>query len=166
MARPRKPGSLKAGKSETKSHLEERAKVEEEMSGNNDLLDEAPEILDEDGQAYYYFLIEQLSDSGILSNLDIPVLTQTADCLSKMDQADRIINSNPEGIMIKGIDRNGNEYIKEHPAVNTKQKYLNQFRALSTQLVLSPSSRASLAEAKIQKEKDSEDELMKILGGK
>ena len=83
-----------------------------------------------------------------------------------MDQADRIINSNPEGIMIRGIDRNGNEYIKEHPAVNTKQKYLNQFRALSTQLGLSPSSRASLAEAKIQKEKDSEDELMKILGGK
>lgn len=107
------------------------------------------------------FLIEELEASNILSNLDIPVLTQTADSLSKMEQADDIIKR--EGIIYSTYDRFDNEIPKEHPAVGIKQKYLNQFRALSTQLGLSPSARASLSEMKIQAKKEDEDPVLKIL---
>lgn len=161
MPRPRKPASLKQGHSESKAQLEERAEAEKELTSNKDLLSEIPDHLDELAQEYYKFLITELEISDILCNLDIPLLEQTADCLSKIRQADEIINR--EGIIITQIDRYGNEQIKEHPAVNTKQKYLNQFRALSTQLGLSPASRAQLAGLKIEKKEQEEDPLLKIL---
>lgn len=161
MARPRKPAAVKAGKSETKAHLEERQEIEKEIKGNSDKIYNIPEQLDDLGKEYYMFLIEELEASNILSNLDIPVLTQTADSLSKMEQADDIIKR--EGIIYSTYDRFDNEIPKEHPAVGIKQKYLNQFRALSTQLGLSPSARASLSEMKIQAKKEDEDPVLKIL---
>lgn len=164
MARPRTPAKYKKGKSETKEHLEARSKIEEEMSGNTDKLYDVPEVLDDLGKDYYLFILHELEESGILSNLDIPIVQQTADCLSKMDQCDEILNEHKSLLYIT-YDNRGNEVLKEHPMVGTKQKYLNQFRALCTQLGLSPSSRASLSEAKMQKEKNSEDPLLALLGG-
>jgi len=163
MSRLRKPASLKQGKSESKAQLKERAEMEERLKGNIDLFKEVPEYLDELAKEYYLFLVNELEISDILSNLDIPLLEQTADCLSKMRQADDIINS--EGIIIRQLDRYGSEIIKEHPAVATKQKYLNQFRAMSQQLGLSPSSRAQLAGMKIEKKEEEEDPLLQLLKG-
>lgn len=163
MARPRKPASLKQGNSETKAQLQVRAEQEQRLQGHNDLVNIIPEHLDPMAQDYYEFLITELEISDILSNLDIPLLEQTADCLSKMRQADAIINV--EGIIITQVDRYGNEQTKEHPAVGTKQKYLNQFRALSTQLGLSPASRAQLAGMKIDKQEEDNDPLLQLLKG-
>jgi len=161
MARPRKPAAVKAGKSETKAHLEEREKIEKEMKGSDDKISIVPEQLDDVGAEYYKFLIEELKSSDFLSNLDIPLLTQTADALSKMQAADYILKQ--EGIIYETIDKFGNSIPKEHPAVGIKNKYLNQFRALSTQLGLSPSARASLSEMKMQKKDEDEDPVLQIL---
>ena len=161
MAAPRKPASLKQGKSESKAQLKIRAEQEEKLKGNTNLFKDVPDHLDELAQEYYQFMVTELEISDILSNLDIPLLEQTADCLSKMRQADSIINE--QGIIIEQIDRAGNEIIKEHPAVGTKQKYLNQFRALSNQLGLSPASRASLAGMKLDKQEEDEDPLLQLL---
>lgn len=161
MVRPRKPAQVKAGKSETKEHLNERSKVEEQMAGNNDRIKYVPETLDSLGKEYYKILIGDLSEAAFLSNLDIPLLTQTADCLSKMQQADEIIDE--DGLMYVTYDKMGNKIPKEHPMVGTKQKYLNQYRALCTQLGLSPSARASLSEMKVQAAKNEEDPVLQIL---
>lgn len=163
LARPRKPAALKAGKSETKAHLDAREKIEDALGGGKDKVYNIPQQLDEMGKEYYMFLVDELEASDILTNLDIPVLTQTADCLSKMQQADSWIAE--KGIIYYAYDREGNAIPKEHPAVGVKQKYLNQFRALSTQLGLSPSSRASLAEMTLQKQEDDVDPVMKLLEG-
>lgn len=161
MARPRKPAAVKAGKSETKEHLKQREAIEDEMKGNTEKIYNVPIQLDELGQEYYKFLIDELEASNILSNLDIPLLTQTSDALSKMEQADDIINE--KGMIYITYDKFDNEIPKEHPAVGIKQKYLNQFRALSTQLGLSPSARASMSEMKIQAKKEDEDPVLQIL---
>lgn len=163
IARPRKPASLKKGKSETKEQLKVRAEEEEKLQGNFDLVNEVPEYLDELAQTYYKFLTSELEISNILSNLDIPLLEQTADSLSKMRQCDDILNK--EGLIIRVPDRYGNEMIKEHPAVATKHKYLNQFRALSTQLGLSPSSRAQLAGMKVEDKEVQQDPVLQALQG-
>lgn len=163
MARPRKPASLKKGKSETKAQLEIRAQAEADLLGNTDLLGDAPVYLDDLAQEYYRFLLTELQISSLLSNLDIPLLEQTSDCLSKLRKSDEIINR--EGLIIYTQDRYGGEQIKEHPAVSTKQKYLNQFRALSTQLGLSPASRAQLAGMQIEQKDNEEDPLLKVLRG-
>ena len=161
MARPRKPAALKKGKSETKEELKIRAEAEEKLIGDTDLLKDIPDYLDPLAQAYYKFLVHELEISEILSNLDIPLLEQTADSLSKMRDCDKIINE--EGVIITDVDRYGNDVVKENPAVGTKQKYLNQFRALSTQLGLSPASRAQLAGMQIEQAKTEDDPLLKIL---
>lgn len=161
IGRPRRPAETKSGKSETKAHLDERADVEKTMAGSNDRIENVPDQLDDLGKEYYKELIEDLSEASFLSNLDIPLLTQTADCLSKMQQADEILKE--ENIIYDTFDKFGNKIPKEHPAVGIKQKYLNQFRALSTQLGLSPSARASLSEMKVQAKKDDEDPVAQIL---
>ena len=152
---------MKKGKSETKEQLRVRAAAEEKLMGENDLIYDVPEHLDDLAKEYYEFLVKELEISKILSNLDIPLLEQTSDALSKMRQCDVIINK--EGLSISSIDKYGSEIVKEHPIVNTKQKYLNQFRALSTQLGLSPASRAQLAGMQVDKKETSEDPLLKIL---
>lgn len=161
MPRPKKPSSLKTGHTETKEQLKIRAEVEARLSGNDDLLKQVPDYLEPLAQAYYQFIVRELEISNILSNLDIPLLEQTADCLAKMRYCDDILNN--EGLIITQIDRYGNPQTREHPAVGTKQKYLNQFRALSTQLGLSPASRAALAGMKIEKEKGEQDPVLQIL---
>lgn len=161
MARPRKPASLKQGHSESKEQLAERNEAEKDLIGNTDRLKEIPEHLDKMAQKYYEFLVTELEISDILSNLDIPLLEQTSDSLSKIRQADEIINR--EGLIITEYDRYGNEKLKEHPAVAIKQKYLTQFRALSTQLGLSPASRATLAGLKISAKEENDDVLLNIL---
>lgn len=163
MSRARKPALLKQGHSESKEALAKRAKFEEDLKGNIDKFKDIPEHLDEMAQQYYLFLVTELEISDILSNLDIPLLEQTADCLSKMRQSDEIINR--DGIIIGIPDRYGNVTLKEHPAVGTKQKYLNQFRAMSQQLGLSPASRAQLAGMKIEEKENEEDPLLQILKG-
>ena len=55
--------------------------------------------------------MNELKDTGVLCNVDKPTLEQTADCLSKIRQADEIINQ--EGIMVESMDRYGNISAKE-----------------------------------------------------
>lgn len=161
MARPRKPATVKAGKSETQESLNERAEVEEQMAGNDNLVWVVPDDLDEYAKEYYEFLINEFSESNFLSNLDVPILSQTADCLSKMKQADEILAL--EGIKYDTFDKFGNSIPKEHPMVKTKLAYLSQYRALCTQLGLSPSARASLSQMKVEAKQEEEDPLLQAL---
>lgn len=161
MARPRKPATLKQGKSETKEYLEDRADVEQDLKGNDDKLRDIPESLDTLGAKYYLYIIDELEISGILGNLDVFIIAQTADCLSKMEQLDEILKTTP--LIYDTIDKMGNVIPKEHPAISAKMKYLGQFRALSTQLGLSPSSRAQLADMNMDKQESKDDALLRAL---
>lgn len=161
--RPRKPASLKQGNSETKAELKERAKMEERLMGDTDKLYHVPDYLNSDAQLYYEFMVKELEVSEILSNLDIPLLEQTADCLSRLKECDIMLNK--EGMVQKVTSTVGEEVIKTHPIVDVKHKYLNQFRALCTQLGLSPAARAGLAGLKIEQQTEDNDPLLKILRG-
>lgn len=161
MARPRKPASLNTSSDYTEGERQKRIKVEDELRGNSNHVMDIPDHLDEMAKEYYSFITRELEVSNLLSDLDIPLVEQTADALSKVRQADEIINQ--EGIMIVEFDRAGNEIRKEHPLVNTKIKYLKEFRQMSTQLGMSPSSRAELAVLKIEKEEEDNNPLLNIL---
>lgn len=163
MARARKPASLKQGKSETKEELQIREAIEQQLLGATDKVNIVPEHLDELAQVYYEYLVNELEISGLLSNLDIPVLEQTADSLSKIRQCDEHLNI--EGLVITKTDRYGHENSMENPYVKIKMAYLNQFRSLANQLGLSPSSRAALAGKKVEEKEKQEDPLLQILGG-
>lgn len=163
MARSRKPASLKKGKSETKEELKVREEIEKQLLGGTDKIGIVPNHLNDLAKVYYQFLVTELEISEILSNLDIPLLEQTADTLSKIRECDD--NLNAQGLVINGTDRYGHEFQKENPYVKVKMSYLNQFRNLANQLGLSPSSRASLASKKIEAKEEAEDPLLQIIQG-
>ena len=135
MSRKKKPVALKTGKDENKAWIQSRIAEEEKLKGDNKMLYDIPEYLDELAQ----------------------------DCLSKIRQADEEINK--DGLMLTTIDRYGAEVIKEHPAVRTKHTYLQRYMTLANALGLDPSSRAALAAKKVEAQNNQEDELLKILRG-
>lgn len=147
MARKSKPASMKTGNDVSPEVLKLREEQEQRLKGTDELLFEIPDYLDKLGKTYYLFLLNELKDTGVLCNVDKPTLEQTADCLSKIRQADQIINE--EGIMVESADRYGNIQAKEHPMVKTKQTYLQRYMQLSNCLGLDPSARASLAAKKV-----------------
>lgn len=161
MARPRKSASMKQGRSETKAQLKAREEQEQRLMGASDQVKQVPTYLDPLAKAYYKYIVMELEISGLLTNLDIPLIEQTADALSKLRQCDDIINK--EGVSILTSDKYGREVIKEHPTVNTKIKYLNAYKTLSVQLGMSPASRAQLAGMKLKAKEDAEDPLLQLL---
>lgn len=163
MGRKRKPASVKKGNSENKQQLSIRAEAEKRLMGNDDKVKEVPKYLDELAQAYYLYLVTELEISGIIGNLDIGLLEQTADTLSKMRQLDEQLNR--DGLIIQATDRYGNLVMKEHPAFGAKQKLLTQFRALTALLGMSPASRAQLAGMKIEAKEEAQDPLLQLLSG-
>ena len=148
MARKSKPASMITGNDVSPEILKLRAEQEQRLKGTDEMLFEIPEYLDDLSKGYYIFILNELKDTGVLCNVDKPTLEQTADCLSKIRQADEIINQ--EGIMVESMDRYGNITAKEHPMIKTKQTYLQRYMQLSNCLGLDPSARASLATKKVE----------------
>lgn len=163
MARPSKPAVLNVGNSQTKVQKNERSEVEQSLKGNEELVYMIPEHLDLLGKQYYGFIVEELRHSNILSDIDVPLLEQTADCLSKIRQCDDMINT--LGLFYEEEDRYGHKKVVENVAVKTKLNLLTKYTQFCVQLGLSPSSRASLASKKIEAKQTEEDPLLQILRG-
>lgn len=145
----------------SKEWLNKRKAEEENLKGNNEFLYDEPTSLDKLGLHYYIFLVQELEATNLLCNVDKPSLEQTADCLSKMQQAREILNT--EGIMITSEDRYGNEMKKEHPMVKTILAYSQRYSALANSLGLDPASRASLASKKVEANEESNDPVLTLL---
>lgn len=165
MARPKKPASLRVRHELTNEEKQEMAEREQELSGGNDLVRVIPNELEGNEVAiqYYKFITKEMEVSDILSNLDIPLLTSICLCLTRMRDANLQIEK--VGIVYETYDRDGNINYKKNPSVDVYNAFLTQFKTLATQLGLSPSSRATLAELNVGKKEESEDELLKVLRG-
>lgn len=163
MARAKKPASLKKGQSESLAEKKHRQEIEEALKGADDKVFKVPAYLTKDEKLYYKFLIDNLEISGLLCNLDIPLLEQTSNCLYVMRQCDDTIRK--EGILIQSFDKYGNEKLIQNPAIKVKLDFMTKYNQLCNQLGLSPSSRASLAGKQIDAQQESEDPVLKLLRG-
>lgn len=163
MARRKLPASLKTGDTENKKQLKERHEVEQSLKGGTDLVYVTPTHLDPLAKMYYEFLVDELKPTEILANLDIPLLEQTADCLSKIRQCEQMIDK--LGLFYEEQDRYGHTKVVENVAVKTKMNLLTKYVQFSNLLGLSPSARAEIASKKIEAQQNQEDPLLKILNG-
>lgn len=154
---------LKKGKSETLAQKKHREEIENALKGNSDNVKNIPEYLSSDEKIYYKWLAEEIEISGLLTNLDIPLLEQTANCLYIMRSCDDEIRKN--GILINCVDRYGNENLKANPSIKIKLDYMTKYTTLCNQLGLSPAARASLAGKQIEAKQESEDPILKLLKG-
>lgn len=164
MARPSKPASLTVGNSETKKQKEERELMEQSLKGQVNMVYSVPEHLDDMAKIYYEFIVEELRYANILTDIDIPIVEQTADCLSKIRQCDDMINK--LGLFYEEEDRYGHTKVVENVAVKTKLNLLTKYGQFCVQLGLSPSSRANLASKKIEAKQNEDDPLLQILNQK
>lgn len=161
MARQRKPAALKQGKSESKAQLQQRKQIEDMLNGDDDLVYSVPQNLDAKGQVFYQFIVEELRHANILTNIDIPLIEQTADCLSKMRDCDIMLEKN--GLFYEELDRYGNSKLVENVAMKTKLNLMTKYSQFCNALGMSPSSRASLASKKIEAKEEQQDPLLKLL---
>lgn len=161
MSRMKKPAVLKQGKSESKAQIKARQQIEEMLQGDDELVYSVPQNLDCKGQVFYKFIVEELRHSNILTNIDIPLLEQTADCLSKMRECDIMIEKN--GLFYEELDRYGNSKIVENIAMKTKFNLMTKYNQFCNALGMSPSSRAALATKKAEVVENETDPLLKLL---
>lgn len=162
MPRPKKPAAVTQGHNESKSDLIARQEDEKQLAGADDELRTVPQTIASDDLAveYYHEVVSLLEDSGILSNLDRYGVGAIADCLSKIQQSNEIINT--EGHIITQITKAGDKDVV-NPAYTIHDKYLNHFNKLCTQYGLSPSSRAQLSSMTLEMRAEANDELAGIL---
>ena len=158
MARSRKPAVLKKGKSETKEQLKRREELEKQLMGNTDNVGNIPEHLNAEEKIYYKWLVQEIEISGIITNLDIPLLEQTANCLWMIRVATDHIRAN--GQLIQKVDRFGNIEDKENPSIKILQNCQTKYSTFCNQLGLSPAARAALAGRQAEAKVEAEDPLV------
>lgn len=159
--RPRKPAALRTGHHANQEERQHEIKMEKFLGGKGGISLEPPKELNPSAKWYYRFIVTGMKDTGVLLKLDRFVVVQTAICLSRMRECDKIIDK--QGLILYRVTKNGYKIPYEHPAVNELNKYSQQFKTLSTQLGLSPSSRSKLASVDVDSKMKKQDPLNKIM---
>ena len=160
--RPAMASSVRKGNDMNKDELKVREEAEKRLMGDIDLVKEAPTTLDPLAQAYYLYMVENLETSNLLSNLDIPLLTETAFTLARLEETKETLLE--VGTLAYEVDKMGNEKVKKHPIVDVYNTLLNQFKTLGGQLCMSPSARTQMASLQLQAKEDEDDPVLKALG--
>lgn len=150
MARPSKPISMQS-RHNTKEEIEKRKKQEERLKGLSDKI-KPPKHLTKNQKKIFKFVVDQLKASGILSNLDIFMLTTCAIAVDRINEIEEMINKEP--ILLRDKDLMG-----------SKDKYSKEFFRCSNELSLSPQARAKIAGLNLQAKEKEDDPLIKALKG-
>lgn len=164
--RPKTPAELmetsgpNRNRNYTKAEVEQKREAERKIKGNSEKVTDVPDYLSELGKEYYSFIVNEMEVSGILSNLDIPIVVQMAETLAILRDCDEAIKNH--GTFYMEDTKEGSK-LKPNPAVAVRNNTMNNFKQLATQLGMSPASRSSLANMNLEKEKEDGDKLLQIL---
>lgn len=150
MARPSKPISIQS-RHNTKEEIEKRKEQEERLKGLADKI-KPPKHLTKNQKKIFKFIVDQLKASGILSNLDIFMLTTCAIAVDRINEIEEMINKEP--ILLRDKD-----------LMSSKDKYSKEFFRCSNELSLSPQARAKIAGLNLQAKEKEEDPVIKALKG-
>ena len=154
MARAPKPVALQTARM-GKEERELRQEAEERLKGDDSKVYTAPPGLNPKVSEIYTVIVNELKHANILNNLDMDLVTTTADAIYRLRVARKNLDRTGEVIM----DHNGR--LVKSPWVQVTKDYQVIFHAGVRELGLSPSSRAKLAMYQIEgnTEPTEEDEL-------
>lgn len=158
MALASKPVDLQT-KHLTKQELSERKEQEQKLKGNDSLVYIIPTNLSAKEKKVYKFLIDELKASEILNNLDINILVTTANAIVMMEDCKKLIKAH--GLVT--VKEDGS--LIRNPASVIYKDYIAIFNKGMQELGMSPSSRARLSILSINKQKEKEDPLLKVING-
>ena len=137
MARPAKSVKTQS-RHNTKSEEKQRQEVEEKIRGKADNL-RPPTYLSNNQKKIFRKIKKELDESGILSNLDVYILTQFSIAVDRLQDIERKINDDFSLIFTKDLYRCCNE------------------------LCLSPQARAKIGSLNLTASKNKEDPLLNAL---
>lgn len=130
MARPAMSAKVTA-KHLTASEKNAKIEIEDMLKGSSDELS-PPEYLSGTQRNIFNYIVGNLTESGILSNLDVYVLAECSIAIDRMQYIEKQVNENPD--------------LLENPTLMaTKDKYTKNFQRYCNELSLSPQSRAKIA---------------------
>lgn len=135
----------------TKEEIEERKATEEMIKVSADKIEKPPSYLNKEQKKVYKFIISELLETGILSNLDVYILCLTSIAVDRLQTIETIINKNPGAIVNKDL-------------MSSKDKYTKDLLRGCNELSLSPQSRAKLGNLALANKGNKDDALLKILG--
>ena len=148
----------------TKEEMEKRLERESRLKGSCDNI-VAPEFIQDDEIAMYKFnqLVEELSASEIISNVDVDLLAVYSDCWSRYVNATKMLyvqemveyQENKLGALTKVA----NPYIK------IQNTYSDKLMKISSLFGLSPADRSKIAHLNPSNKEEEVDPLMQLLSG-
>lgn len=144
--------SAKMGKEEREARL----KIEQSLKGDDDNII-APDYLTESQQNTFYYIKTQLEKSGILSNLDVFILSNTSIAIDRIQYYETKINEEQ--------GKREPDFMAIRDLVKLKDSYVKDLNRYTNELSLSPQSRAKLASINFNAKKDEEDPLLQLIGG-
>lgn len=144
----------------TQKEKADRAAREKALKGSDNSVYSIPtELKLKREKEIYINLVNELKASGILSNLDIPILIQTVDSIIKMEDAKKSIKK--YGMVQEKVDGT----LSKNPAITIYKDYQTIYYQCCLQLGLSPGSRSKLAGINVQVQKEKDDPLLTVLRG-
>lgn len=138
-----------------KEEKERRQEAEDKLKGNDDRVYTAPAGMNKEVAKIYMAIVEELRHANILNNLDVDLISVTADSIYRLGVARRNLDEYGEVL----ADFTGK--LTKSPWVQVTKDYQGIFHAGVRELGLSPSSRAKLAMYQVEANADrsEEDEL-------
>lgn len=134
----------------TKEEIEERKAAEENLKGSDDKIAKPPKYLNKEQKKIYKYIICELSDTGILRNLDVYILATCAIAVDRLKVIESIINKKPAALLNKDL-------------MSAKDKYTKDLYRCCNELSLSPQSRAKLGSLALSNKEKKEDPLLNVL---
>lgn len=134
----------------TKAEIEARKEKEERIKSLADKIDIPPEYLSKEQKSIYKFIIEELRMTGILTNLDVYILSTCAIAVDRLRAIETTINKNINGLFNKDL-------------MSAKDKYTKDLYRCCNELSLSPQSRAKLGNLALDNKDKEEDPVLKAL---
>lgn len=153
MARPTKSITTRTGHM-SKDEIDARIEYETKLRGESDRI-RPPSFLSKEQKRLFKGIVDYLTPSGLLSNIDVHVVTHAALTIDRINECERQLNIN--GL----LDEEG----KPSAYVKMKSNYMKEFFRLCNELSLSPQSRAKLANINVGVEKEQQDPLLRIIQG-
>ncbi|MFR2840323.1 MAG: phage terminase small subunit P27 family [Zhenhengia sp.] len=153
MARPTKSITTRTGHM-SKTDIDRRLEYEAKLRGDSDKI-RAPAYLTLQQKKHFRTIVDYLKESGILGNIDVYLLAQTAITIDRIQACEVAINQ--DGV----VDLEGNP----NPHIKIRTAYMKDFFRMCNELSLSPQARAKIANINCSAEAEKTDPLLTILGG-
>lgn len=161
MARPRKNTSALQG-AYTAEEMKQRLENEKSIQGKCDNL-EPPEFiqLDEVALNKYLQLVEELTEVGVVANVDVDLLAVYADSWSKYVRATKMLAM--QNMVEEQENKLGAVAKMQNPYIKIQQNYATQLMKIASLFGLSPADRSKIAHLNPSDKNEKVDPVMALL---